>query len=187
MRLKTFCRLIGLLAGVVLLMSSLSLAQETTGGLQGTVKDSSGAVLSNAHVEVRGSALLGVKGLDTDTGGYYRFANLPPGTYTITVSAKGFKTIKREGVALEVGHLPTIDITLDIGATSEVVEVTGAAPLIDLTTQTTQTNVTSDVIQDVPHGRSFQSVIQFARWWRQWKYLWILGGRRLRFRELLPR
>jgi hypothetical protein len=154
--------LIGLLAGVVLLMSSLSLAQETTGGLQGTVKDSSGAVLSNAHVEVRGSALLGVKGLDTDTGGYYRFANLPPGTYTITVSAKGFKTIKREGVALEVGHLPTIDITLDIGATSEVVEVTGAAPLIDLTTQTTQTNVTSDVIQDVPHGRSFQSVIQFA-------------------------
>lgn len=151
---------------VALVAFSLSLplmvAQETTAGLQGTVKDASGAVVSNAHVVVRGSTLVGDKALDTDANGYYRFANLPPGNYSIEVSAKGFKSFKRSGIALEVGHLPTVDIALEIGAASEVVEVSGAAPLIDVTTTRTMTNVTSDVIQDVPHGRSFQSVIQFA-------------------------
>lgn len=140
----------------------LLLAQETTGGLQGTVKDASGAVVSRAHVEVKGSSLVGSKAEDSDSAGYYRFTNLPPGTYSIGVTAKGFKTFKREGLVLEVGHLPTLDIALEVGAASEVVEVTGAAPLIDTTTETTLTNVTSDVIKDVPHGYSFQSVIQFA-------------------------
>ncbi|MFL6444562.1 MAG: TonB-dependent receptor, partial [Candidatus Sulfotelmatobacter sp.] len=65
-------------------------------------------------------------------------------------------------MALEVGHLPTVDITLEIGAASEVVEVSGQAPIIDVTTTRTMTNITQDVIQQVPHGRSFQSVIQFA-------------------------
>ena len=51
---------------------------------------------------------------------------------------------------------------MSIGASGTVVEVSGAAPIIDVTTETTQTNVTQDVVQDVPHGRSFQSVIQFA-------------------------
>jgi hypothetical protein len=152
-----------LLAVSVLLVTSAALfAQETTGGLQGTVKDATGAVVGGAHVVVKGTTLAGDKALDTEPSGYYRFANLPPGVYSITVSATGFKTTKREGLTLEVGHLPSVDVTLDVGTSSEVVEVTGQAPLVDVTTTHNQTNVTSDVIQDVPHGYSFQSVIQFA-------------------------
>ena len=163
MRLTTLSRLFAVMAVVALLVTSkVVFAQETTGGLTGTIKDTTGAVVGNAHVEVTGTSLVGAKSLDTDAAGYYRFANLPPGTYAITVSSKGFKTAKRAGVVLEVGHLPTLDITLEVGAAAEVVEVSGAAPVIDVTTQTTQTNVTQDVVQDVPHGRSFQSVIQFA-------------------------
>jgi outer membrane receptor protein involved in Fe transport len=160
MRVKNINVLLALL--VMSLSLPFALAQETTGGLQGTVKDASGAVVSNAHVVVQGTTLVGDKSLDTDAAGYYRFANLPPGTYTIEVSAKGFKSVKQGGVALEVGHLPTLDITLEIGSTSEVIEVSGAAPIIDVTTETTQTNITHDVVDNVPHGRSFQSVIQFA-------------------------
>src|SRR5258706_8337372 len=146
---------------LLLLVANL-FGQETTGGLQGTVKDPSGAVVSNAAVELTGSSLVGKKSLTTDSSGYYRFANLPPGTYAISVKAAGFSDLKREGITIEVGHLPTIDLALSIGATGTVVEVSGAAPVIDVTTETTQTNITQDVVQDVPHGRSFQSVIQFA-------------------------
>jgi hypothetical protein len=152
--------LLALLA--VILLVAAGFAQETTGGLQGTVKDTSGAVVSGAHVVITGTTLAGSKALDSEATGYYRFANLPPGIYTITVSAKGFKTVKREGLNIEVGHLPTVDISMEVGATAEVVEVTSAAPVIDVTTNTNQTNLTSEALQDQPHGYSFQSVIQYA-------------------------
>jgi len=118
--------------------------------------------VSHAHVVVHSSALAGDKVLDTDSTGYYRFANLPPGGYSVEVSAKGFKTVKHAGLTVEVGHLPTVDVTLEVGTAAEVVEVSGAAPVIDVTTNTNQTNLTSDTLLDVPHGYSFQSVIQFA-------------------------
>jgi len=146
----------------VLLLISAVFAQETTGGLQGTVKDPSGAVVPKASVTVTGTTLVGAKSLETDSSGYYRFANLPPGVYTVTVKAAGFSELKREGITIEVGHLPTLDLVLAVGAAGTVVEVTGAAPLVDVTTNTNQTNVTSDVIENVPHGYSFQSVIQYA-------------------------
>jgi Carboxypeptidase regulatory-like domain/TonB dependent receptor len=160
MRLRTLGWLLAL--SVMVICLPLAFAQETTGGLQGTVKDPSGAVVSGAHVEVTGTNLVGVKAQNTDSSGYYRFANLPPGAYTISITAKNFKNVKREGFVIEVGHLPTMDITLEVGSSAETVEVSSAAPLIDTTTETTQTNITSDVVKDVPHGRSFQSVIQFA-------------------------
>ena len=152
-----------LLSIVAVFLLSVGLqAQETTAGLQGTVKDAGGAVVPKALVELNSSALVGSKTLQTDATGYYRFANLPPGIYAVTVKAGGFATLKREGVTLEVGHLPTLDLILKVGSAETVVEVTAEAPVIDLTTNTTLTNITEDVIADVPHGRSFQSVIQFA-------------------------
>ncbi len=147
---------------ILALCTTVAIAQETTGGLQGTVKDTTGAVVPNAQVAVQGSTLIGTKTVTTDATGYYRFANLPPGTYSMTVSAKGFNTLKRDGIDIQVGHLPTLDLALKVGSTDTVVEVTSEAPVIDVTTTRTMTNVTPDVIADVPHGRSFQSVIQVA-------------------------
>jgi Carboxypeptidase regulatory-like domain len=137
-------------------------AQETTGGIQGTVKDASGAVVGDATITATAPTLVGSKVTLSDASGYYRFANMPPGTYTLTVTAKGFETLKREGLVLEVGHLPSVNLELKVGGVSTVVEVTGEASQIDVTTSTTLTNIPEDVIQNVPHGTSFQSVIQFA-------------------------
>jgi hypothetical protein len=136
--------------------------QETTGGMQGTVKDPSGAVVPGASVTVTTPTLVGSKEVVTDAAGYYRFANLPPGNYTILVKAQGFQTLKRENVTLEVGHLPTIDLPLKVGGVDTIVEVRTEGPMIDETTTTTLTNIPQETLQDIPHGTSFQSVIQFA-------------------------
>jgi hypothetical protein len=146
----------------VLLFIANGFAQETTGGLQGTIRDASGAVVSKAAVELTGSALAGAKRLETDNTGYYRFANLPPGVYTLTVKAAGFSELKREAILIEIGHLPTLDLNLTVGAAGTVVEVTGEAPMIDVTTNSNQTNLTNEELNSTPHGYSFQSVIQFA-------------------------
>ena len=167
MRFKTSSRLLVPIAVMFLLLSSLVLianvfGQETTGGLQGTIKDPTGAVVPKSSVVLTGTSLGGAKSLETDASGYYRFANLPPGTYTVVVKASGFSELKREGIAIEVGHLPTLDLTLAVGAAGTVVEVNSQAPVIDVTTNTNQTNVTQDILDNTPHGYSFQSVIQFS-------------------------
>ncbi len=164
MRFERSPKVCGLLFTVITLLaaSAVLFAQETTGGLQGTVKDPSGALVSGAHVQVTAPSLEGAKTQDTDSKGYYRFANLPPGMYSITVSAPNFRTVKRDGLALEVGRLPTIDISLEVGAASQVVEVSGMAPVIDVTSNANQTNLTAETLSDTPHGYSFQSVIQYA-------------------------
>src|SRR5579863_9698627 len=161
-RILSTSTLLAIAIGLSLLLAATVFAQETTAGLQGTVKDPSGAVVSNAEVVVSGSSLVGDKTTKTDSGGYYHFSNLPPGEYNVTVSAEGFATSKRGGLTLEVGHLPSVDFVLTLGKSSTVVEVTSEAPAIDVTTNHTMTNITEDVINEVPHGRSFQSVIQFA-------------------------
>jgi len=160
--LKRIATPLWLALSLVLLLAPAVVAQETTGGLQGTVKDPSGAVIAGATVRVTTPTLVGYKEIVTDAAGYYRFANLPPGSYTILVKATGFDTLKRENVDLEVGHLPTVNLSLNVGTVSTVVEVKTEGPMIDTTTNTTLTNIPEDVLQDVPHGTSFQSVIQFA-------------------------
>jgi len=157
---KRISKLVVLL--VMLTASMMCFGQETTGTIQGTVKDASGALVPGAKVTVTASTLVGEKSVLSDSKGYYHFANLPPGDYTLVVEDKGFTTLKRTGLTLEVGHAPSIDLTMAVGSEATVVDVTSAAPAIDVTSVTTQTNVTQDVVSYVPHGTSFQSVIQFA-------------------------
>jgi hypothetical protein len=147
---------------LLVLFAPTLLAQETTGGIQGTIKDPSGAVVAGASVTVTTPTLVGAKETRTDSAGYYRFANLPPGAYTIVVKAQGFETLKQEGLTLEVGRLPSVNLTLTIGKVNTVVEVNTEGPMIDTTSTTTLTNIPEEELNNLPHGTSFQSVIQFA-------------------------
>jgi Carboxypeptidase regulatory-like domain len=144
-----------------------AMAQETTAGIQGVVKDSTGAVVAGATVELSGSALMGTKKVKTDATGAYRFASLPPGDYTLTVTAEKFRAYKQTGIDLSAGRLPTIDVQLEVGTVGEVIEVTGAAPVVDVTQSKVAVTVEKEVLDNMPTGRSFQSVIPFAAGARQ--------------------
>src|SRR6516162_7935785 len=106
-------------------------AQETTAGIQGTVKDASGGSVAKATIEVSGPALIGTRKAQTDESGNYRITALPPGVYTMTVAASGFRTSKLEGIDLSVGRLPNIDVDLQVGAVAETVQVSETTTLID--------------------------------------------------------
>ena len=146
---------------------SIGFAQETTAGIQGTVKDPSGAVVAGATVEIASPALQGGRRATTDTGGIYRFAALPPGDYALTVTAPGFRTAKQRGIDLSVGRLPVIDIQLEVGAVAETVEVSGTTTTVDVTQSKAATTVQQEIMLNIPKGRSFQSLIPFAPGARQ--------------------
>lgn len=159
------CRSIAAVFSLFLLVLALipaASAQETTAGLEGTVKDSSGAVIANASVVLTSDKLIGTKAINTDRSGYYRFTNLPVGKYTITATATGFSELKRTDVNLFVGRVPSIDLTLSVGSDKTVVEVSAATPQIDITQSRTQTTVSKEELDYAPRGNSFQSVIAFA-------------------------
>jgi len=142
-------------------------AQETTGTIQGVVKDPQGAVIKGASVEISGPALIGKQTATTDDAGNYRFTSLPPGLYEITVNAKGFGSVKQSNVSITAGSLPILNIGMKVGAESQVMEVSAEAVAVDTTSSKVQNTVTNDILTGMPKGRSFQSVIPFAPGARQ--------------------
>ena len=147
---------------IALLAMPSAFAQETTAGLQGTIKDPSGAVIAGASVELTSPALLGTKKATTDISGGYRFAALPPGVYSMNVTSTGFRASRQNGIELTAGRLPSLDLTMQVGAVAETVEVTGVAPNVDVTQSKVAVTVEKQVLDNIPKGRSFQSVIPFA-------------------------
>jgi len=150
------------LLAVLLSLSTYAASQETTGGVEGYVTDASGATVGKATIVLTGDKLIGAKKIVTDSSGFYKFTAIDPGTYTLTVVAPGFKELKRESLAIEVGRVPSINLALAVGAESSVVEVTTETPQIDVTQSRTQTDVSREELDYLPRGLSFQSVMAFA-------------------------
>jgi Carboxypeptidase regulatory-like domain/TonB-dependent Receptor Plug Domain len=142
-------------------------SQETTGGIKGYVKDKSAATVAGAEVELSGPALIAPRKAVSDGAGYFYFQLLPPGEYTLTVTSKGFRTFKQSGITVETGSLPTLDISMDVGSISETVEVSARAPIVDVTTSKVAVTIPEDVIENIPKGRSYQSLISLAPGARQ--------------------
>lgn len=108
-------------------------AQVNTASLTGLVSDPSGAVIAGATVVAKNKATNFEYRGATDASGYYTFASLPVGMYSMTVEVQGFKKALRDNVGLEVGQKARIDFTLEVGQVAEVVHVEATLPL--LTTQ----------------------------------------------------
>src|SRR3954467_2636888 len=152
---------------IALLLLPCAFAQETTAGVQGSVKDATGASIPNASVEVASPAMIGTRKVNTDDGGNFRLAALPPGSYSMTVAAKGFRTFRQTGIELAVGRLPNLDVKLDIGGVTETVEVSALATAVDTSQSKVQVTVDKAILDNIPKGRSFESMIPFAPGARQ--------------------
>src|SRR6202521_837809 len=133
-------------------------AQVTGATLSGTVTDASGAVIAGAQVSAKNTATDIAKDTMTDSAGLYTIANLPAGPYEVKVTAKGFNTAVSK-VTLAVGAQQTLNVPMKVGETSQTVQVTEAAPQIDLTSSTLTGQVESQTVLDLPlNGRDWTSL-----------------------------
>lgn len=144
--------LIPILALALLCGARTASAQATleNSSIFGTITDASGAAVPGAMVEVSGASLQGSKTATTDEGGTYRISDLPAGAYRISYSKEGFQTDVRNDFTLVAGFAARVDVVLQVGATSQTVEVTGQAPVIDTSTTVTSTDLERPVLDSIP-------------------------------------
>jgi hypothetical protein len=138
-------------------------AQTFRGGINGTVTDASGAVVPRASV-VATDVDTGVTHTTTSSSaGEFLFQDLPLGSYSVVVSINGFSTAKFDKVTVSAGTTYTLPVKLAAASATETVEVDAGAVALDTTSVTQTTNLSSEVVNDVPmNGRDFTQLIAAA-------------------------
>jgi hypothetical protein len=148
---------------VALCAPSIIQAQTDTASITGVVTDPSGGVIANAPVKlVNRDTNIGSPSTTNESGQYF-VSGLRPGAYTISVTQTGFKQSVREGVVLQVNQTTRIDLALAVGQTSEVVDVSAEAPLIETETSDRGIVVDSQKMLELPlNGRDYNQLAQLA-------------------------
>jgi hypothetical protein len=144
------------LFAISFLLLSQFVFSQSTGSIGGTVTDAAGATVPNAAVTVRNQASGEEHVTRTDVSGIYLVPSLPVGTYRVEAKSPGMQTTTATGVELSVGSSLRQDFALKVSSTSETVEVSGAAALIDSSTSTLGSVVNQHTVQEIPlNGRHF--------------------------------
>src|SRR5487761_224929 len=131
-------------------------AQVVGATLSGIVADASGAVMPQAQVSITNVATGVTRVVTTNSAGLYTAPNLLPGNYRVTVSARGFKTQVRSGITLTVGAQQVLNVTMQLGQVTQTVQVTGAAPAVQLASSNISAVVNSTTVRQLPlNGRSW--------------------------------
>ena len=138
-------------------------AQSNVGSMVGTITDPSGAVIVGATVTLTNPAT-GVKQTTKTTSiGEYVFYDLPPATYDLTVEYAGFKRAARAGIILQVAEKLNVSFTLEPGAETQTVEVTGQSPLLQSETSSLGTVIAENTISALPlNGRNVYELVKLA-------------------------
>ena len=125
-------------------------AQGTGGRILGRVSDPSGAVLSNAKIVATNDATGVAHNAVSNDSGDFVFPDLPVGTYSLTFDLTGFKTVIRHSIALDVNQVITLNMTMQLGATQEVVDVTSEAPLVETSSTQLGAVVNNRSVNELP-------------------------------------
>ncbi|HWC99006.1 MAG TPA: TonB-dependent receptor [Candidatus Sulfopaludibacter sp.] len=141
---------------LLLLFCGLGTAQNITGSISGRVVDAQGASVLNAAVTLTETGKNQSNTVKTTAGGDFTIAGLVPGTYSIAVEAVGFKKLTRPGIALDANtKLAVGDLTLEVGAVTESIEVTGTAALLQTESVERSATITGKQIENIEvNGRN---------------------------------
>lgn len=170
---KNFKFVIQLLS-LVFCLSAAVIAQETTGNIEGTVKDASGAVVPNITVTITssqgaasGTTTTGIttgfrRTITTNEEGFFRVLQVPPGAYdVVTTVSSGFGEARYENVTVAIGQNTQLDITVNPGSNVNTVDVTVSdAPPVDTTSNAIQTSINAQKIELLPKGVGFTSLLK---------------------------
>jgi hypothetical protein len=147
----------------VLLVPAAYSSAQTFGQITGQVTDSSGAVLAGASVTVTNTQTNAVRDAVTNSSGSYVFPNLLPGVYSVKVDLQGFQSKVANNVELQVQQTARIDFSLELGSLEVAVEVTGSAPMINVTDATVGTVIENKQILELPlNGRNFINLVSLS-------------------------
>lgn len=159
---------------LVLCLSMVAFGQETTGSIEGSVKDPAGAVVPNvtltvtsAKVDTRSSTTTGAgagfkRSITTNEEGFFRLLQVPPGTYDIVSAASGgFGAATYENVTVALGQSTQLTLTVSPGSTAVTVDVAASdAPPVDTTNNAIQTSINAQKIELIPKGTGFTSLLK---------------------------
>jgi outer membrane receptor protein involved in Fe transport len=145
----------------ILLLFSISLTAQTfRGSIQGTVTDSSGAVIPEAQVTVKNVDTGLERKVTTDQTGFFVARELPIGNYQVTVEKQGFQRAVASNVPVEVAVTRRVDVTMQAGSAGQVTEVTGEIPLVDSRSNTLGGSFIAEQVENLPvNGRDFTKLL----------------------------
>jgi hypothetical protein len=146
---------------IFLVMSVVSArAQNFQGGISGSVTDASGATVPNAAIKATEDATGTSHDTISSSAGDFNYANLPVGSYTVTVTAPGFNTAKFDKVSLLASSIYNLSVKLTVASSSQTVEVTADSLTLDTTTDIQSTVIPQVVVQNLPNsGRDFTQML----------------------------
>ena len=146
--------------GLLLLSTSAAYAQSA---IAGVVRDVTGAAMPGVTVEAASPVLIErVKTAVTDGNGSYRITDLRPGTYAVTFTLPGFSTYRRDGFELPSDFTATLNAELKVGTLEETVTVTGASPVVDVSSAARVQTLDRETLDTLPTGRSIFSMGQLV-------------------------
>ena len=161
----SFRRWLGLVAMALFLAAGAPqlVAQTFRGGINGTVTDNTGAVISGATVAATNVGTNVTATTISSSAGEFLFQDLPLGTYSVTVSSTGFSTSKVDNVSVSAGVIYTLPVKLMVSSSAETIEVNASSIALDTTTPTQTTVLDAKTVDNLPlNGRDFTQMIQLT-------------------------
>ena len=153
--------MVGMLLCLGMVLISSAAAQTvtaTTGAVNGIVTDSTKAVVPGVTVSLSGPSLMTARTAITDQAGAYRFSAVPTGDYTLTFELSGFATLVREGIHVGLGFTATVNVEIGPGTVDDSVTVSGASPVVDVSSTAVTTHFDSEKLASLPGARDFFAI-----------------------------